>query len=162
MLLHEGKPRRTLIDLARRHGIDVPLHVTAKDLSDAMQDQWLRKTDHQYQIPGGSPDAEDLLLLKGLGLVDAEIAPDAVYTGALLLGATVTGVRNRLAYLASLQKIEIGFKTLYLLGGARPLDPVRESPAILTTPGKLPFKPEWTPPTELPTTEAGMMLLVCQ
>ena len=52
--------------------------------------------------------------------------------------------------------------TVYTLGGSRPLDKDKESPTVLTTPAELTFKDEsrWTPPAEMPTTEAGMMRLV--
>lgn len=167
VLVHDGKPVKALLDFARRHGIEVRDNVTAKDLSQAMQERWLRKTEHQYQIPGGSPPPEDMTLLKELNLVDAVPAPPRPYAGALILGATVVAVRKRLAYLVEecrknpdASGFSVTFPTVYLLGGARPLDKDKESPSVLTTPAELPFKADWTPPTEMPTTEAGMMRLV--
>lgn len=94
-------------------------------------------------------------------------APSRPYEGALVLGATVIAVRKRLAYLVKeCQKDSdasgffVTFPTVYLLGGARPLDKDKESPSVLSTPAELPFKAWWTPPAEMPTTEAGMMRLV--
>lgn len=167
VLIREGKPAQALLDLARRYGIEVSDNVSASDLSQAMQERWLRKTEHQYQIPGGAPSPEDMALLKDLNLVDAVPAPSRPYAGALILGATVVAVRKRLAYLAEQCKrdsdasgFSVTFPTVYLLGGARPLDKDKESPTVLTTPAELPFKADWTPPSEMPTTEAGMMRLV--
>lgn len=164
-----GRPVEALLSLARRYGIEVGEDVTAKDLSQAMQERWIRKTEHQYQVPGGPPSPEDMVLLKELNLVDAVPAPSRPYAGALILGATVIAVRKRLAYLVEEHKRDpdaSGFRvtipTVYMLGGARPLDKDKESPTVLSTPAELPFKDEsrWTPPAEMPTTEAGMMRLV--
>lgn len=169
VLIHNGKPVRSLLDLALCHGIEVSNDVTAKDLSQAIQERWLRKTEHQYQIPGGLPSPKDMALLKELNLVDAAPAPPRPYAGALILGATVVAVRKRLAYLVEQCKknpdasgFRVTIPTVYMLGGARPLDKEKESPTVLTTPAELPFKDEsrWTPPAEMPTTEAGMMRLV--
>lgn len=164
--VHE-KPVTALLTLARRHSIEVSDDVTASDLSQAMQERWLRKTEHQYQIPGGPPSPEDMALLKELNLVDAVTAPSEPYAGALILGATVVAVRKRLAYLLAHYQVNpdesgftVTFPTVYLLGGARPLDKDKESLTVLTTPAELPFKADWTPPSEMPATEAGMMRLV--
>lgn len=169
LLVHipDGKPVKALRDLARRHGIEVGDDITANDLSDAMQKRWIRETEHQYQIPGGPPAQEDMELLKELGLVDAVPAPQRSYAGALVLGATVVAVRKGLAYLVGqwnrdpdILGYRVTFSTVFMLGGARPLDKEKESPTVLSTPAELPFKKDWTPPAEMPTTEAGMMRLV--
>lgn len=70
-LILDEKPAKPLLDLARRHGIEVSDDVTAQDLSQVMQERWLRKTEHQYQVPGGPPSSEDMALLQKLNLVDA-------------------------------------------------------------------------------------------
>lgn len=162
-----GKPVKALRDLARRHGIEVSDDVTAKDLSQAMQERWLRKTEHQYQIPGGPPSPEDMALLKELNLVDAVPAPSRPYAGALVLGAAIVAVRKRLAFLLEqwnrdpeVSGFRVTFPTVYLLGGARPLDQEKESPTVLSAPVELPFKDGWTPSNEIPATEADMMRLV--
>lgn len=167
LFIHNGRPCPGLITLACRHGVDVPDDVTAQDLSKAVQERWIRKTEHQYQIPGGPPSPEDLVLLKELGLVEAVPAPSRPYAGALVLGGTVVAVRKRLAYLVeqcardlNASGFRVTFSTVYMLGGARPLDKEKESPTVLSTPAEFPFKDGWTPPAEMPTTEAGMMRLV--
>lgn len=167
VLIRDGKPVEALPNLARCHGIEVSGEITAQDLSQAMQERWLRKTEHQYQIPGGPPSPEDMLLLQELGLVDAVPAPSRPYAGALILGATVVAVRKRLAYLVEQctknpdpSGFSVTFPTVYMLGGARPLDKDKESPAVLSTPAELSFKDGWTSPAEMPTTEASMMRLV--
>lgn len=163
VLLCEGKPLGSLINLARRHGIEASDNVTGQELSQMMQERWLRKTEHQYQIPGGPPCDEDMALLQNLNLVDAVPVPTGWYRAALVLGSTVVACRRRLAYLLDQYKTDpphIGIFRVYLLGSARPLDPNKESPAVLITPGELPFKAGWAPPAEMPTTEADMMHLV--
>lgn len=170
MSLLDGKhlPAIPLIKLARNHGIECDYsNTTAAQLSAAMQERWLRATDHQYQIPGGPPSEHDLAFLKQLGLVDAVSAQQRPYAGAFILGATVVAVRKRLAYLEEqcakdpdASGFSITFSTVYMLGGARPIDTEKESPAVLNTPAELSFKSGWAPPSEIPTTEAGMMRLV--
>lgn len=160
VLLREGKPVGALLNLARRHGIEVGDDVTGQKLSQMMQERWLRKTEHQYQIPGGPPSDDDLTLLKKLGLVEAASAPQGQYDGALVVGATIVAVRKRLAFLAEQHHQGVTVKTVCLLGGARPLDKDKESPTVLCTLAELPFKEGWTPPTTLPTTEGEMMQFV--
>lgn len=149
----------TLLTFARRHGIQATDNVSAQELSQAMQENWLRKTEHQYQIPPGAPSAEDLDLLKNLDMVNDVFPPAGKYAGALVLGATVIAVRKRLAFLA---KQNVQLEKVYMLGGARPLDPVKESSDVLRTPAELSFKDAWVRPrqNQMPTTEYGMMQLV--
>lgn len=167
VLIRDGKPLGALLNLARRHGIEASDDITGQELSQMMQERWLRKTEHQYQIPGGPPSSEDAALLNDLGLMDAVSAPPRPYASAFILGATIVAVRKRLAYLVEQCKkdpdasgFSVTIPTVYLLGGARPLDKDKESTSVLTTAAELPFKMDWTPPVEMPTTEAGMMRLV--
>lgn len=161
MLIENGKPVEPLLELARRHGIEAFYGIQAQDLSGKMQERWLRKTDHQYQVPGGPPTAYERDLLLQLGLLEASSAPEqGQYDGAFVLGATIVAVRKRLAYLAEQHRKGTTVNTVYLLGGARPLDKDKESPNVLCAPAELPFKNDWTPPATLPTTEGEMMQFV--
>lgn len=160
LIQHDGRPAEALLQLARRHGIQVPDDVTARDLSSALQEHWIRKTPHQYQIPGGPPSEDDLVLLRELNLVDEIPALTGEYAGALVLGGTVVAVRKRIGYLETQYQNGARFTEVYLLGGARVLDPNKESPAVLTTATELPFKDGWVASPDLPVTEAGMMQLV--
>lgn len=161
-LIQDGQPVPALLTLARRHGIEASNDISALGLSEALSKHWLRTTEHQYQIPGGPPSIEDLALLQELNLTEAVLTPPWQYDGALILGATIVAVRKRLAYLVDQCRGGVAVSTIYLLGGARPLDPIKESREALCTPADLPFKADWTPPEQMPTTEAGMMELVLQ
>lgn len=162
LLRSNGSVRPELVDLARMHGFaELGADIDPQVFLQGLQERWTRKTDHQYQIPGRPPEAKENVLLVELELLD-KVKADLGWTleGALLLGATVVGVRKRLSYLLEQYDRGLRFKRLYLLGGARPLDVTKESSPILCSPAELPFKPDWTAPSELPTTEAGMMQLV--
>lgn len=164
-MITDGKPVEALLKLAARHGIETNEGITAEELSEKMQEKWLRKTEHQYQIPAGPPAEQDLFLLKVLNLVEAVKASLPQYDGVLVLGATVVAVRKRLSclikqYAETVDDEYVNFKNIYMLGGARPLDKEKEKPEVLCSPAELVFKENWTPPAELPTTEAGMMKLV--
>ncbi len=156
----DGRPVEALLRLANRHGITTTDQMTAKELSDAVQENWIRKTEHQYQIPEGPPAPEDMSLLEDLWLIGARTAPPGHFDGALILGGTVTAVRKRLGFLAEQHRQGMTVTTVYLLGGARPLDKDKESPTALCTQAELPFKEDWAAPSTLPTTEAEMMKLV--
>lgn len=161
LIREDGRPVEALLRLARRHGIEADDQITAQTLSEKVQERWIRKTEHQYQIPGGVPVANDMALLKELKLVDAVSAPPGQYAGGLLLGATVVAVRKRLAHLLEHHRNGTTVNKVFMLGGARPLDKEKEKPEILgTAAAELPFKPAWTLPPQPPTTEAGMMRLV--
>lgn len=160
-LVCDGRPAKALLKLARRNGIEAPDNVTASELSNLLQERWLRKSEHQYQISGEPPSGEDLALLRTLGVIDAVPIPanGNKYRGALVLGGTVVAVRKRLAFLLEEYKWA-SFDMIYLLGGARPLDADKENEKALNAPAELPFKNGWTPAAATPETEAGMMRLV--
>jgi hypothetical protein len=147
-----------LVLLAERHGIDVADKMSARELSDKMQERWLRPTPHQYQIPYEEPSEEDIAILRELGLVEGIKAPSGDYDGAFLLGGTVVAVRKRLAWLWA-QPIKV--PRVFMLGGMRPLDPVKENADVLMSPSpELPFEEGWQPSRGSPETEAEMMFLV--
>ncbi len=149
-----GQVSAALARFARRHGLD---NIDPAELSDTMQERWLRKTEHQYQVPPGPPGEDDLNLLREMGMVDAVWAPAEEFADAAVFGGTVVAVRKRLRFLA-LQRAR--FEKVYLLGSGRKLDPAKEGKDVLCNPAELPFRLGWPEPAELPETEAGMMRLV--
>ena len=160
LLRADGHPREALLHLASRHGIEVTQSMTAQELLGLTQHCWLRQTEHQYQIPGGPPSDEDFAALQELGMVEEVVVPAGQYAGAFVCGATRPAVIKRLAHLVGEHYNGVSLSTVYLWGGARPLNTDTENPIALCTPGWLPFKKGWTPPAILPTTEAGMERLV--
>jgi len=155
----KSPPPSPLLQLARHNGLDSAVE-TNQQLSDWMQQNWLRTTQHQYQISGGPPDETSLELLRQLGFVDERAAPPGTYIAACLLGATRPAVIKRLYYLKDLHQRGVMTALVYLLGGARPLNEKLESREQLLKPSPLlPFKEGWTPPRQMPKTEAPMMQL---
>jgi len=173
-LIQNGRPVPNLLVLARKYGIDVPDDMSPKDLNDRLQQKWFKEGYLRFQIKGEPPNDEDRGLLHELDFID-EVRPHNVlhdkmeskvefddpihYAGVLLLGALRTRVVSRLHYLTTIA-LRMTFQQdwkVHLLGGARPLDPVKEHPTRLRTPAELPFKEGWTPPERMPTTEAEMM-----
>lgn len=159
LFIQNGKIVPALITLARKYGIDVSDDVAPKDLNDKLQQTWFKDGYLRYQIAGDPPSADDQQLLSELGCI-ASVAPASErYTGVLLLGALRPRVVSRLHFLTCYQ-YTVEFDMLYLLGGARPLDPVKEGRDVLCTPAELSFREGWAPPQQLPATEAEMMKLV--
>lgn len=174
-LIRNGMPVPALLMLARKYGIDVADDVTPKHLNDLLRQQWFKEGYLRFQIKGEPPKDEDLALLRELGCVDEvppflEFPPEyppsesrpVIYEGVILLGALRARVVSRLHYFTTFAP-RVYFQRdwrFYLFGGARPLDPVKESREVLCTPAELPFKDGWQSPETMPTTEAGMMELV--
>lgn len=169
-LIQNGRPVPKLLVLCRKYGIDAPGDVLPQQLSQSMQEFWIQKGKPRYEITGEPPRGEDLELLGALGCID-DVCPPVqedsptptmgFYQGVLLLGALRARVVSRLHYLL-LWRHYLKFDAIYLLGGARPLDPIKEDRKVLCTPADLRFNDDWIPPKQMPTTEAGMMELVWQ
>ena len=160
LLTEDGRLVEALVSLAQKHGINVPRDMSARDLSEAMQEKWLRRTAHQFQVLGDPPGQEDLFLLRQLDMIEQVNAPLGLHKGALVLGGTPVAVRRRLAHLAGQVRAGTRVERVFLLGGARRLDPEREGVGVLTTPAEeLPFRQDWSL-SEVPETEAEMMRVV--
>lgn len=161
-LIQHGRPDLNLLTLCRKCGVNVTDDVSPTALNDQLQEIWFKAGYLRYQIKGEPPSDEDWELLRKLGFID-EVAPPAstYFAGFLVLGALRSRVVSRLHYLTQFTE-PLTVRTVFLLGGARPLDPVKESREVLCTPGGLPFKEGWVLPDVMPTTEAGMMKLVVE
>lgn len=180
-LIQNGRPAPDLLTLCCKYGIRAPDEISPQALNAELQQRWFQEGFLRYQIKGEPPCDEDRTLLRTLGFIDEIPPPTGVadrydpetratldrplsYTGMLLLGALRSRIVSRLFYLttvASRLTFNLDWK-IYLLGGARPLDPEKESPFVLCTPAELPFLEGWIAPETLPTTEAEMMKLVWQ
>ncbi|MBI4022086.1 MAG: hypothetical protein HY372_01920 [Candidatus Andersenbacteria bacterium] len=163
-LIQNGRLVPDLLALCRKYGINAPDDITADELNSRLQETWFKAGYLRYQIKGEPPSSEDRELLRSLGCLNAVPLPVLMFdfTGVLLLGALRSRIVSRLHYLTTVaprpkfKSVESVLK-IYLLGGARPLDPEKESSAVLCTPAELPFIPGWLAPPELPKTEAEMM-----
>lgn len=182
---NDGRIHPALITLAKKYGIGDANGMSPQQLSSAMQATWIQRGKLRFEISGEPPKGDDLELLDKLGCIkdvgptptgdktwDPELNIDPPsyatyhYEGVLILGALYARVVSRLHYFLSLchrlidgpeETDRLRFGKIYLLGGARPLDPVKESRELLCTPTELPLKAEWTTPEQMPTTEAEMM-----
>lgn len=99
-----------------------------------------------------------------LGLFE-EVKPQKIsYKGILFLGSTLKSVRPRLAFLNQLLDSKAcTANKVYVLTGERVLSPeVGETKEALLNPknGIIAFRPEWTPPQQLPNNETDMVKLV--
>lgn len=145
-----------LLELAERNGIACSANTTAEELSASMQARWLRAEEHQFQIPKGPPNDRELFLLKNLGMVWAVEPPPMNYEGTLLLGASLTGMRRRLAFVLQQRATQKGLDTgtIYFLTSKRSVK--NESMDALNTPDGIPFKTGWMPPAAIPETETDI------
>jgi len=137
---------------------------TLEGIVNQTQKQWLRqKGKERWEIEDVFADKrESAMPLFEKLQVTHEIKPTKnFYRYALLLGATVSRVRNRLAYLINLWSKGIRFEELVFLGGQRPLAPKLESKDVLfdRTNKDLAIRTDWSPGT-VPQTETEMMKMV--
>ncbi len=167
LLTADGRPSKALLDFAKLNGLEFIDAITAAELSQLMQENWLRGSVPRFKLGTEPPSSENLGLLRTLGMVDGLTLPTAFHKHleALVLGSLAPSVRRRIAWFikeANRCTIVGQYVTLYLLGSARPLYPEKENAEVLFNPtlDTLEFKPDWQPPTILPTTEAQMMQMV--
>ena len=99
--------------------------------------------------------AELLPLLQKLGFVD-EIKPTKnAYTYGVIMGATLTDMRVRIAYAIHAWQQGIRYEKIIFLLGERPADSIEDSIELLLDKnnGILPIKNNWRAPHPLPATE---------
>ena len=138
---------------------------TLQNIVTETQKSWLRPSgkerwENQTVFTLNHDNPSDLL--KELGLIQ-EIKPsNQHYDHVVLLGSTVTSIRNRLSYLINVWNNGVRFDSINILAGQRPLDSTVESPEALlnNTYQTLHFKQNWQFNGNLPTTETEMIKLV--
>lgn len=149
-------PVSDLRELAEQNGIPCSHNTTAKELSAKMQTRWLRAEEHQFQIPKGPPNERELFLLDKLGMVREIEPPPMNYEGTLLLGASMKGMRRRLAFILQQWAAHKGLDTgtVYFLTSERSVK--NENMDSLNTPDGIPFKAEWKPAGAMLKTETDV------
>lgn len=161
-ILHEnGKPSPALLELLTL--LNVTHDGSLQSIVQATQQQWLRKPGSErwdMQEVHADKQAHILELLHNLGCIDTVNATQQQYDYALLLGATVSRVRTRLAYLLDQWQQGVRFKYLIFLGSERPLDAKIESADLLRDLSRYPYADHDWSATKLPTTEYQMMRMV--
>ncbi len=138
---------------------------TLGSVVEATQKGWLRKAGtERWEMDNAREELKPALepLFQKLGIID-EVAPTAKqYTYGLILGATITSMRERFAYALDLWKKGVVCTHLVFLVGERPLDPVKESEAVLYDAHNmyLPFRPDWKRQNVQPKTETDAAKLL--
>ncbi len=159
-----GNPSQTLLELLAILGIEHD--GTLRDIVRVTQLHLLRpqNSERWHMLDVYQQHAATIMpLLKKLGCLDAVEPTQQQYDYVLLLGATVSRVRDRLRYVVSLCEQGLRFKTIIFLGSERPLDPAVEPADLLTQPtqNNYPYlDPTWKFNGIMPTTEYEMMRLV--
>jgi len=125
-------------------------------LRKAGAERWEMKSIHEDKREHLLPYLEELKVLQ-------DIYPlKSFYDHVLILGATVSSMRKRVATLEDLWRSGVRFKNIYFLVGTRPLDPKVEGEEVLYDPRKseIPFRAGWRPSPQRPQTEDGAAKLV--
>ncbi|MBA3751383.1 hypothetical protein H0X06_01090 [Candidatus Dependentiae bacterium] len=154
------KPTPTFLKLLEK--MNITHNGTLQSIRDETQKAWLRpvgkeRWENEKAFPHHNNDL--LPLFKELLLIEKIEPVKQYYSHVVLLGATITSVRNRLAYLIQLWESGIRFDTLIVLTGQRPLYPTIESlDLLLTDPLHLvQFKENWSFDGQVPSTETEMI-----
>ncbi len=162
-IVQGGKLSSTLLEILQI--TNIKHDGTLASIVEATQKDWLRKAGtERWEMDNAREELKPALepLFKKLGIID-EVAPTAKqYTYGLILGATITSMRERFAYALDLWKKGVVFTHLVFLVGERPLDPVKESEAILYDAQNvyLPFRPDWKNQNVQPKTETDAAKLL--
>lgn len=164
LFTHDGTLSQPLSELLKLDGIehDGTLETIVKET----QKKWLRPAGlERFQVSDVRADKSEIFmpLLAKIGLVDEVYPSQTSYDYCLILGATVSTVRIRIAYAVKLWNEGIRFKNLVFLSGARTLDPVLEKASVLcdTQQKVLPIRSDWKwNEQQTPVTETDMMKLV--
>lgn len=161
----DGKPSELLLDLLTL--TNVQHDGTLASIVQATQKEWLRTPGKErWEIAEIFADKRNAFfdIFQKLNLVQAIQPSHRHYKYALVLGATVLRMRNRMAYLVEQWQRGVRFEKILFLAGQRVLDPVLEHSAVLlnTKKDQAFVRYDWTKDeaTALPTTEAEAAKLV--
>lgn len=163
VLTNQNKPTAELQELLDL--LQIKYNGSFDSLVKETQANWLRQAGKErWQVAEVHDKLQQQILQSAekLGLMH-EIAPTQTnYDYALILGATLSRVRSRIAYLASQWKKGIKFDTLILLGSERALDAsIETADHLVDTNNKdLAIRADWKFDGNLPKTEYEMILFV--
>lgn len=156
-------PRVKLLQLLELVGME-PLNPSEKpivQINDWAQKNLLRQGERWDKQSEKYESMKEQLkpLLTDLGFINGSSAHFSRYQGALVHGALLSRVRMRLNFLVEQWQSGVRFSHVYLLSGARPLEPEIETKEALTHADDSPLKirKDWIAPDELPKTESEMM-----
>ncbi len=161
--LNRCQPAGSLLELLSL--LDVEHENTMPSIIQATQDKWLRKKGtERWEIASLYEDKRNEItpLLMRMNLVQ-EINPhDKHYAYAIILGATLSSVRERIEFMLRQWEQGIRFEQIVFLGGARLLYEKTEPQNLIIYPSAtLPrLKKSWQFQGELPKTETDMMKII--
>ncbi|MBS1988152.1 hypothetical protein JST56_04120 [Candidatus Dependentiae bacterium] len=162
----DGKPAQLTYELLA--ALNLKHDGTLQNIVEVTQKNLLRPVGKErWQSPESvyQENADKIIpILKQLGLLQEVQAEQKDYRYGILLGATVTNVRKRLAFLIQEWNRGVRVDELVILAGQRILDPDIESVAVLydRKNGILPIKQSWQDSQEHPKTETEMMRMVLE
>jgi hypothetical protein len=168
LVMPDGFVSARVLEILRTYGIE-----TDGTLADAVLKTQRSQTDGGMLRPQGlerwelasigeSKRAWYIEQFKKLFFIDGIKATKNHYTYALIFGATIQGMRERLIYLLSMLTHEgIIVDHIVFLVGQRARDEKRESEEVLFTEDpRLPFSTDWVKPVTLPKTETDLARLI--
>ncbi len=140
---------------------------TLAGIVSATQGAWFKSGKFRFEISDEDREMitpELMECFQKLEMVHDRFSSKDEYDYVLLLGATITAVRKRLAFLLKCMSVSLKANNVVMLGSGRKLDPQRESFEMLTNPenGILAFKEGWFLEGDAPRTEAEMMKMVVE
>lgn len=164
LVTNSGKPTDALLELLAI--LDLKHDGSLKNIVEVTQKNLLRPAGKErWQISESmyaEKQAEIFPQLEKLGLFKKNQASQKNYRYSILLGATVSSVRNRLAFLMSEWERGVRFNEIIILAGQRILDSEKESEITLYDRANkiLPIKQSWQQPEKKPATETEMIKML--
>lgn len=158
----DGKPKAKLCQLLELIGMKHPWKKSIEEINTWAQANLLRKGErwHQQTDQFEPLRKEALPLLTDLGFVKGQSAHLHQYTGAIVHGGLISGVRLRLYNLIEQWNQGIRFAHLYFLSGERPLESVYEKDKLTEdSESCLKIRKGWKL-VNLPKTECEMIQMV--
>jgi len=154
------RPLEELLEL-----LEIEHDGTLDSVVGATQKEWLRPAGKErWEVESRHEEKREQImpLLEQLGCVHELLPSQKNYMYGIVLGALVSRVRTRFAFLIEQWKKGVRFEELVFFGGQRPLHSELESAEILFDLNNkdLPFSPDWQLQGEIPKTEAQMMRMV--
>jgi hypothetical protein len=162
LITPQAQPSKRLLQLLSC--LDVSTDQTLESIIETTQNEWLRKNQPRWQMHEKciGKKEEALKIIDAMGNIQAVYPKKRHYQNALILGASIQAVRNRMAFL--IQEYEKGLRVneIIILGSDRPLDSEKESLDILLDKynGTLLFKENWHLTADSPNTEFEMMKVI--
>lgn len=162
LLQEDGRPSPYLKQLLQATAIDDSAPLDA--IVAQTQSTWLRpQGSERWNFPLSGGWQLDPKSIENSPLACEWPPSQSHYRYALVLGATVSSVRVRLATLVSAWQRGCRFESIVFLTSGRPLNSEIEGPdVLLLVDPLLPDDPDWSFPNSLPSTESAMMLFLFQ